>query len=631
MKRYLVLIWVSLTAGALADILPASNDGPQIWKYTFEKPSSDWVRPDFDDSAWESGPGMFGRLRKTTVPIRTEWTTKNIWLRRTFTLETVPAGAILRVFHDEDAEIWLNGVQAAVFKGSVKEYETASISDAALAALRSGKNTIAVHCRQTKGGQGIDVGLAAAAPIRAFSKKGRSIPGKPNIVIFLADDHGRSDSEVYGAKVVKTPTMRRLAEQGMVFDNAFIASPACGPSRAALFSGLMPARNGAEPNHTLPRPGTQIMVKRLQREGYEVVAFGKLAHGKKHPAMVGFDRWRDGRREQLAELVRNFLANRTSEKPLCLMVGDHRPHVPWTPDSIYDPVKVDLPEYFIDTKETREHRARYYTDVTGMDSLMGKVDQMAREYFGNDDYIFMYSADHGAQWPFGKWNLYDAGIRVPLIFRWPGKIKAGVRTDAMVSWIDIFPTLLDLVGGSCPKNIDGRSFAPVLLGKTDRHRNVIFATHTGDGKMNVYPIRAVRTQRWKYIRNLRPDCYHSNHSDILRKDGAGAYWDSWDAAAAQNPRAAAIVRKYYVRPAIEFYDIINDPDEQHNLAGNPEFSPLIKKMGAMLDDWMKKQGDRRLVHDQPYPVTGPHPHDLFRAKDGDSGRKKGGRKKDKRL
>ena len=450
--------------------------------------------------------------------------------------------------------------------------------------------------------------IASPALSAGYAKSVTNKRRKPNMVVFLSDDHGCLDSPVYGGKVVKTPMMQKLADEGMVFEQAFVASPACGPSRSALLSGLMPARNGAEPNHTMPRPETQIMVKLLQKQGYEVVAFGKVAHGNKHPQLVGFDHWQDARREQITKLVRNFLKNRTSDKPLCLMVGDHRPHVAWIKESTYNPDRVRLPRYFIDTKETREHWARYLTDVTGMDDTMAEVDRMAREHFGTDDYLFMYSADHGAQWPFGKWNLYDAGMRTPLIFRWPEKIKAGVRTDAMVSWIDIMPTLIEFAGGMVPKNIDGKSFANVLLGKSRQHRDVIFTTHSGDGVMNVYPIRAVRTKRFKYIRNLRPDCYHSNHSDILRKDGAGAYWDSWDEAAKNDLKAAAIVAKYYQRPAVEFYDLKKDPTEQNNLADKPQYKSQIEKMSAMLDEWMNEQGDMQGVFREPYPISGPVPH-----------------------
>ena len=449
---------------------------------------------------------------------------------------------------------------------------------------------------------------------------------QPNIVIFLADDHGRAESSVYGSDEVRTPMMASLAKNGLVFGNAFVASPACGPSRAAMLSGLMPARNGAKQNHQKPRPGTQIMVKQLQVAGYEVAAFGKVAHGNV-PHMAGFDKffWNGA---ALAENVKKYLNQRKSDKPLCLMVGDWRPHVAWTRKMDYDPSKITLPSQLVDTPETREHWARYLTDITGMDAEMAKIDALARGYFGNDDFLFIYTSDHGGQWPFGKWNLYDSGINVPMIVRWPGKIAADSRTEAMVSWIDIFPTLLDLTGGTTPPNIDGKSFAGVLLGKTDTHRDVIFTTTTADHVMNIYPIRSVRTERFKYIRNIYPDTYHSNHSDILRNDGAGGYWDSWDEAAKTDPKAKAIIAKYYQRPAIEFYNLEKDPNEQVNLAKNPEYKDQIAKMSSMLDEWMKEQGDLTqgilLIRNHEgdtvrmkgaaYPLSGPTPHELFRQK-----------------
>jgi hypothetical protein len=130
--------------------------------------------------------------------------------------------------------------------------------------------------------------------------------------------------------------------------------------------------------------------------------------------------------------------------------------------------------------------------------------------------------------------------------------------------------------------------------------------------MNVYPIRAVRSRRFKYIRNRRPDCYHSNHSDILRKDGAGAYWDSWDEAAQNDPTAAAVVAKYYQRPAVEFYDLSKDPTEQHNLANDPKYTEQIETMSALLDKWMEQQGDAQNVFREPYPVSGPRPRQVLR-------------------
>ena len=313
-----------------------------------------------------------------------------------------------------------------------------------------------------------------------------------------------------------------------------------------------------------------------------------------------------GRGVGLADNVANFFGERTADGPLCLMVGDRRPHVPWTKDSIYEPEDAGLPPYLIDTPETRAHRARYFSDITGLDIEFGKVMELAKQNLG-DDIIFVFTSDHGGQWPFGKWNLYDAGIRVPLIIAWEGKIKAATRTGAMVSWIDLLPTLIELVGGAAPAGIDGRSFAGVLTGATSEHRQEIFTTHSGDGVFNVYPIRSIRTKRHKYILNILPDHIHTNHSDILRKDGAGAYWDSWDKAAAANPESAAIVQKYFERPAQELYDIEADPLEQKNLAESPDSQNLLNELRTRLERWMEDQGDNRTVFRTPYPASGPRP------------------------
>lgn len=431
---------------------------------------------------------------------------------------------------------------------------------------------------------------------------------QPNIVIYLADDQSRADVNVYGAKVLQTPTAEKLSKAGMTFNDAFIASPASAPSRAAMLTGLMPARNGAEANHTHPKSGTLFLTKKLQESGYKMLFFGKVAHDDIMTEQCGFDFYSKPR-VNLYDNVSEYFRNNNPNQPVCLLVGDRRPHVPWTTKNIYDPATLKLPPYFIDTKETRNDWAQYYSDITGLDDEMGKIYKLAQEKFG-DNFIFIYTADHGGQWPFAKWNLYDAGIRVPLLIVWPGHIKPNSQTDAMVSWIDIFPTLLEVTGCKMPADLDGKSFKNILEGKTGKHREYIFTTHSGDGIMNVYPIRSIRSNRYKYILNLRPDCYHSNHSDIQRKPNAGDYWNSWDEAAKTDARAAGIVQKYYVRPAEEFYDIQNDPFEQINLIGSKAHQKQIVKMRLLLNNWMIEQGDTKKVFQTPYPITGPKPHEL---------------------
>lgn len=438
---------------------------------------------------------------------------------------------------------------------------------------------------------------------------------QPNILLFIADDHGFEQCEPYGADYVQTPNIAKMAEQGLVFDRAYVASPASGPSRAAMLSGLGSARNGAIANHQVPTKESQTMVKLLQNQGYEVVSIGKVAHNMQHPLLCGFDYLDiEASADEIATSVKRYLDERTSEKPLCLIVGDRRPHVPWSDNTIYDPDEVEVPSYLIDTPMTREHWARYLGDITAMDSMLGDVKALFEDYLDGDNYLSIYTADHGAQWAFGKWNLYERGVRTPLIVCWSGHIKQRVRTDAMVSWIDIMPTLIDIAGGETPDGIDGYSFADVLKNPKNEHRTEIYTTHTSDGIMNVYPIRAVNDGEFKYIRNLCSGCYHSNHSDIQRKDGAGAYWDEWDELAKSDKHVQEVLDHYYKRPAVELYNIVEDPFESHNLAEDPQYSAKLKKLSDKLDIWCKQQGDTFVVPRKPYPLSGPVPHEFVKVK-----------------
>lgn len=433
------------------------------------------------------------------------------------------------------------------------------------------------------------IGLASAAMSR------------PTLVIFLSDDHGQLDSTPYGATDVRTPNMQRLADAGLTFTRAFIASPACAPSRAAMLTGLMPARNGAEANHSYKREGIPSLTENLKALGYELAAFGKVAHGN-DTGRHGFDHI-DAAHDDAR--VKAYLDQRDTSRPLCLFVGTHDPHVPWLKNEGYDPAKVYLPPTFVDTPETREFRARYYTDVTTADRELGELYDLAREKFDPRQTLFIYTSDHGGQWPFGKWNLYDAGICVPFLAVWDGVIKPGQRTDAMVQWIDLLPTLIQAAGGRAPVGVDGRSFLTVLRGESKTHRDVIFTTHSGDGRMNVYPIRSLRTGDWKYIHNLHPEFAHTTHIDkALAKDG-GLYWTSWYEAYRNDHGAAVKVKRYHERSAEELYDLKADPYELRNLAADPAQAGRLKEMGARLDDWMKSQGDTAQVFNEPRLLSDP--------------------------
>lgn len=428
---------------------------------------------------------------------------------------------------------------------------------------------------------------------------------RPDVVVFLADDLGWADCSVHGGRDARTPNMARLAAAGMTFTHAFVASPSCAPSRAALLTGLDPMRNGAMLNHARPRADVKKWPAYFRELGYETAAVGKVAHyaqvrdyGFDHASHFNYHQ------DDCVEAAVRWLAGRKSGKPLCLLVGTNWPHVPWPMESGLDPDRLTLPPTLVDTPATRQARARYLEAVERADRDVGLVYDAARKHLG-DGTLLLFSSDHGSQFPFGKWNAYDAGIRTPLVVAWPGKVKPGSVTDALVSWIDILPTCVDVAGGKPPAGITGRSFVPVLRGETAGHRDKVFVTHSGDGDMNRYPLRAVRTRDWKYVRNLDPAAGHRTHVDKAAGGDGRDYWDSWVEKAKTDPAAAAVVRRYHTRPAEELYDLTADPWELRNVAADLAHAKRLEALRADLDGWMKAQGDEGLTTERSLPDPRP--------------------------
>src|SRR5205814_10340275 len=184
---------------------------------------------------------------------------------------------------------------------------------------------------------------------------------------------------------------------------------------------------------------------------------------------------------------------------------------------------------------------------------------------------------------------------------WPGHIRAGTTSAALVSWVDLLPTCLEAAGGTAPTGLSGQSFLGVLRGERHTHRDRVFFTHSGDGDMNRYPLRAVRTRDWKYIRNLNPAAEHHTHIDKAAARDGRDYFDSWVERAKTDPVAAAVVRRYHQRPAEELYDLKADPWELKNLAAEPAHAETLQRLRADLDAWMRDQGDEGLKTERGLP------------------------------
>ncbi len=413
---------------------------------------------------------------------------------------------------------------------------------------------------------------------------------KPNIILFISDDHGWADSGAYGDAYIKTPNIDRLTKESLRFTHAFAASPLCSPSRCVIGTGLMPHRNGGHKFGTPIRSNIKTMPEYFKEMDYYTAHIGKFHHAPNKRFPYDYIH----KKEQQAS---TFLSTYDKSKPLFLVVCSRPPHTPWIKNTMYDPAKITLPPNFVDTPETRADRAKYYSDVTLMDSLLGNVLDAVGKKGMNENTLFIYTTDQGSNWPFSKWCVYDGGLRVPFTARWLGKIAAGSATDAMISLADVLPTCIDAGGGALPKDIDGRSFLPVLTGNHKAHRKVVFGTHTGNenggpGIANHCPARTIRTPTHRYILNLSPETTFTTHITGC-KSGPHylPHWDSWIEKAKTDPKAKAIVERYQHRPKEELYDLRKDPYEMENLAKNPEHAGLLKSLRNQLAEWCKTQGD----------------------------------------
>ncbi|MEM7601427.1 MAG: sulfatase [Verrucomicrobiota bacterium] len=469
--------------------------------------------------------------------------------------------------------------------------------------------------------------LILAASCWLASTMASRADSRPNFVAIIADDHGVYHSTVYGSEEQNTPHMQSLADDGMTFDRAYVASPACAPSRHALISGQMPERNGVVGNHEhklYKLDASESLIHQLIEAGYEVVFRGKVSHGKKEGVVPdGVVQLPGDNRLLDPANVESYLSEREDKtRPVALFIGPTDTHTIWpsgTEEVAFDPGDAVLPPKTFDTAEARDLMARYNQAVENVDACVGKVRELVRRQLDEDNTLILYTSDHGQNWPFGKWSLYETGVRSPLIAVWPGKIAPGVRTDAMVSWIDILPTFLDLAGVPGAEDIDGKSFQPVLLGETEVHREEIYTVHKGDRTVNVYPIRAVRTEKWKYILNLFPEFYNTTHIDVpVFREGHRfpgrenshyfPEWQSWIESAESNQEAAQFLHLYHSRPKEELYLLEEDPFEENNLAFDPRYAEVLASMHAKVRARMKALGDDeslsgepRLLKDHPLP------------------------------
>lgn len=448
--------------------------------------------------------------------------------------------------------------------------------------------------------------LVAAAVGSAAPPDGRA----PNVLVILADDCTVHDLPLYGGRNARTPNLDAFAAEGLTFNRAYVGMAMCQPCRAELYSGQYAMRNGCAWNHSASRPGTRSLPHHLGALGYRVGLAGKV-HVTPKPAfpfevVPGFDTscTRDPTQPHSLDGVRAFMT-RKADEPFCLVVALVEPHVPWVMGdrSLYPPAKIALPPHIADTPKTREDFGAYLAEITYMDGQVGEILAALRGAGLEKDTLVLFSSEQGSQFPGCKWTNWDTGLHTALIARWPGRVAAGRRTDALVQYTDVAPTLVELAGGDpadAAFRFDGTSFAAVLRGAKDVHRTFAYGAHNNIPEGPAYPVRSVTDGEWRYIRNLTPgELYIEKHLMGLQGGGAlnNPYWPTWIGTAWDNPATYRLVKRYMSRPAEQLYHTAADPHEMTDLAADPAHAAVKARLSAELDRWLAAQGDPGIPQD----------------------------------
>lgn len=436
---------------------------------------------------------------------------------------------------------------------------------------------------------------------------------KPNMIIFLSDDLNQSDVGCYGNTDVHTPNIDKLSDEGMRFTNAYAASPMCSPSRSAMLTGLYPFRNGSQMNHFTVRPGTPNLPQFLQKQGYRVVIAGKTdvfpLHnfpfeqiGKEFGAYAPIENRLD-RKKETVHMIEDHFRTRP-DQPICLIVAPWVPHVPWFPNKDFDPDKLKLPAYLADTKATRKALAAYYQSIGEADKMLGEVLAALDKAGQKNNTAVMFTSDQGAQFPSAKWTVYDKGLRVPFIVRWPGRVAEGAVSDALISLVDLVPTLVDMAGGKAVKGLDGKSFKEVLTGKKKEHHDYIFAETSVEPHFwyNYAPSRTVITAGgFHYIRNYHPGVPFITHIDKVEQNEF--YFDSWIEKAGSDTKAKFLLDRYSYRSPEELFYLTDDKEEFRNLINDQAYKAKSKALRQLLDKELARQGET-----EEGILEGPLPH-----------------------
>ncbi len=403
---------------------------------------------------------------------------------------------------------------------------------------------------------------------------------KPNVLLIILEDWGPYLG-CYGEKAMHTPHLDQLAAEGRRYNYCFTSAPVCSTGRSSLMTGMSQYTVHSQQHRTqnkqkLP-PGVKSLPELFRDAGY-FTALGcryssKIDLNFAFPTSeiyLGKD-WSQRKPGQ------PFFAHLT-------LIGTHRP---WHSDPSHpiDPAKVVLPPWYPDTPLTRKDWAMGLESAQLSDELMGEIVARLRREGLYENTAIIITADHGVALPRAKQFLYDEGLRIPLIIRWPAGVRPGTVSDALVSNVDLVPTILALAGLPLPRNLQGRN----ILDPASPSRRFVFA---GRDKMDSThdAMRAVRSRDFKYIVNLMPERPYCQFNDYKERSYPGlALLNVLHLEGKLPPEQDSFMQS--TKAAEELYDLRKDPHEIHNVAGDPAYAATLQELRRELEQWRKSVGD----------------------------------------
>jgi N-sulfoglucosamine sulfohydrolase len=430
----------------------------------------------------------------------------------------------------------------------------------------------------------------------------------PNILFLLADDMSYPYCSVYGDKLIKTPNMAAVAEQGVVFSNAFASTPSCTASRASMLTGKYPHKLGEGVN-LVGKLDVSIptYVKILREHGY-AVAYDRKGWAPGDFTKGGYTENPCGTSAEFSK----FISELPADKPFFFWFGTNDPHRPFPIGggalNGIDPQKVQVPAFLPDAPEVRGDLADYFHLIERFDSEIGNLLTTLKNTGRLENTIIVITGDNGMPFPHAKANLYDQGTHVPLIIGSFGKqVEQGKKSDAFVNLLDLMPTFLDMAGTNQRPEMDGISLWPLLKGHPINTRTEVFLererhclVRVDSGMYAGYPMRAIRNKDYLYIRNFRPNRTPAGDSSI--KNTPSLYGDvdggPTKALLIDNQDHPSIKPFFELgfgkRPAEELYVISEDPYNLRNVAGDTRYQQVKAELSGKLNTWMLENNDPRL-------------------------------------